>query len=213
MESRPEYFAIWLGLSRLGVVTSLLNYNLKQNSLSHCINVSNCKGLVFGGELTSSIQELADSGGRKSHLQLYSIDDRNNNKLKLTCNYINLSQELENIKTVDVAENFAAVNNNDVAFYIFTSGTTGLPKAAKMRHTRIFTYGAVAYPLCMDAERDVVLTPIPLYHVQGGLLGSTCALFHGVPQVIVRKFSASQFWRQCIKYDVTYCQFLGEIIR
>jgi hypothetical protein len=49
--------------------------------------------------------------------------------------------------------------------------------------------------------------------VQGGVLGVCAAIFHGVPQVIVRKFSASRFWNECIKYDVTASQYLGEIIR
>lgn len=65
----------------------------------------------------------------------------------------------------------------------------------------------------MNPTTDVLLTPIPLYHVQGGMIGVAFAIFHGVPQVIVRKFSASNFWKQCIKYDVTHCQYLGEIIR
>jgi len=57
------------------------------------------------------------------------------------------------------------------------------------------------------------MTPLPLYHIQGGLGGVAAAIFGGIPQVIIRKFSASQFWSQCIKYDVTICQYLGEVLR
>lgn len=65
----------------------------------------------------------------------------------------------------------------------------------------------------LKADHDILVTPVPLYHVQGGILGVTAAIFYGVPQVILRKFSASRFWHQCIKYEATASQYLGEIIR
>lgn len=83
MESRPEYVCIWLGLGRvganfenkilhvfllknriflqLGVATSLLNYNLRLDSLSHCIKISNVKGLIFGTELTGGKFTIDDA--------------------------------------------------------------------------------------------------------------------------------------------------------
>lgn len=48
----------------------------------------------------------------------------------------------------------------------------------------------------LKSGKDILITPVPLYHVQGGVLGVTAAIFHGVPQVILRKFSASRFWSQ-----------------
>ena len=50
MENRPEYVAIWLGLSILGVITSLINYNLRGDSLIHCIRVANAKAIIFSEE-------------------------------------------------------------------------------------------------------------------------------------------------------------------
>ena len=39
MTNRPEYLAIWLGISRVGAVVALLNINLTGPSLAHCIDV------------------------------------------------------------------------------------------------------------------------------------------------------------------------------
>jgi fatty-acyl-CoA synthase len=39
MTNRPEYLAIWLGITSVGGVVSLLNTNLTGPSLAHCINV------------------------------------------------------------------------------------------------------------------------------------------------------------------------------
>ena len=51
MENRPEYIATWLGLAKIGVTPALINYNLKQQSLVHTIQVSNCKAIIYGIEL------------------------------------------------------------------------------------------------------------------------------------------------------------------
>lgn len=48
LENRPEYVAIWLGLSKLGVIVPLINNNLRQDSLLHSITVANCNALIYG---------------------------------------------------------------------------------------------------------------------------------------------------------------------
>lgn len=48
LENRPEYVAIWLGLSKLGVIIPLINNNLRQDSLLHSITVAKCNALIFG---------------------------------------------------------------------------------------------------------------------------------------------------------------------
>lgn len=51
MESRPLQVALWLGLAKVGVEAALINFNLRQDSLLHCIGVSGSRAVVFGAEL------------------------------------------------------------------------------------------------------------------------------------------------------------------
>lgn len=51
LENRPEYVAIWLGLSKLGIITPLINTNLRKTSLLHSVNVAKCQALIYGTEL------------------------------------------------------------------------------------------------------------------------------------------------------------------
>ena len=51
LENRPEYVGIWLGLSKLGIITPLINTNLKKASLLHSINTAKCQALIFGVDL------------------------------------------------------------------------------------------------------------------------------------------------------------------
>jgi len=52
-------------------------------------------------------------------------------------------------------------------------------------------------------EHDVVYTPLPLYHTAGGILGVSSVLLGGSTCVIRSKFSASNYWTDCVKYECT----------
>lgn len=54
MENRPEYIAIWYGLSKLGVITALINTNLKSKVLLHSIEVAKPKLVIYDEELEES---------------------------------------------------------------------------------------------------------------------------------------------------------------
>jgi hypothetical protein len=55
------------------------------------------------------------------------------------------------------------------------------------------------------SQKDVLMTPIPLYHLLGGISGVGLSFCFGIPQVIIKRFSASRFWKDCVRYDVTVC--------
>ena len=55
LDSCPEYVCIWLGLSKLGVITALINTNLRLNSLRHCISEVDAKAIIFGSDLSGNL--------------------------------------------------------------------------------------------------------------------------------------------------------------
>ena len=52
LESCPEFVCIWLGLSKLGVITALINTNLRLDSLRHCITAADARAIIFGTDLS-----------------------------------------------------------------------------------------------------------------------------------------------------------------
>lgn len=91
----------------------------------------------------------------------------------------------------------------DVLCYIYTSGTTGLPKAAIIKHMR-FYWMSVGVAHTFDLrDTDRLYITMPMYHSAAGILGIGQVLTLGVSAVIRRKFSASRFWDDCIKYECT----------
>lgn len=85
MEGRPEYPAIWLGLSKIGVVTALINSNLRRDTLIHSLKVAEAKAIIVGTELVEVLQEVIDSEGLRT-LPIYQFSDeeqRTNDNLVL----------------------------------------------------------------------------------------------------------------------------------
>jgi len=67
-----------------------------------------------------------------------------------------------------------------------------------------FLFAGLSTILVIGVEHsDIQYTPLPLYHTTAGMLGLGSALFNGTSIVLRKKFSASQFWKDCLKYDVT----------
>ena len=54
---------------------------------------------------------------------------------------------------------------------------------------------------------DVVYCTLPLYHTNGGVLATGQMIYTGSTLVIRKKFSASNFWPDCIKYKCTVSRF------
>lgn len=50
---------------------------------------------------------------------------------------------------------------------------------------------------------DIVYNTLPLYHSAGGLMGAGMVITTGATMVLRKKFSASNFWSDCIKYNCT----------
>ena len=62
-------------------------------------------------------------------------------------------------------------------------------------------YG-ITCALCVSTE-DIVYSSLPLYHSSAGVLGVGQCLINGCTLVLRRKFSASQFWDDCVKSKAT----------
>lgn len=64
----------------------------------------------------------------------------------------------------------------------------------------------VHYMLRIGAD-DTLYTALPLYHTAGGMVGVGQVLLRGASVAIRSKFSASNFWADCIAYNCTVSTF------
>ena len=56
MPNRPEYMAIWLGITKVGGVVSLINTNLRGSALTHCLDIVKPKHIIVAAELCDGVR-------------------------------------------------------------------------------------------------------------------------------------------------------------
>ncbi|MBL33113.1 MAG: long-chain-acyl-CoA synthetase [Gammaproteobacteria bacterium] len=211
MENRPSYVSTILALNKIGAIGVLINTSLKGEPLIHCINSSNSKKCIFGAELSESLEGVLSSINITAKSDIYWVQDLPND------NCPEWATDINEILDLSKTDNLSETNNvtaKDIAFYIFTSGTTGVPKAALFPNVKIvasstnITRGGYR----MNSE-DCLYNCLPLYHSTGMMLG-LCACIHvGASTFIKRKFSASSFWKEVKKYNTTAFIYVGELCR
>ncbi len=228
MENRPEYVAIWLGLSRIGVVSALQNTNLTGDRLAHCIREAHTRHWIVGEELVaaaaSALPEFDETPtvlvATERLGERVSGADPDASALTPGATW----ERLPNATSFDAAiaarpnhpvpeELRANRKGSDDLFLIYTSGTTGLPKAAHVSHSKAMLAGMGAAGLQMLAPSDRMYICLPLYHSAGGMMATIASLSAGAGMVLARRFSATRFWSDCTQHDVTTFQYIGELCR
>ncbi|KAK7891036.1 hypothetical protein WMY93_022999 [Mugilogobius chulae] len=112
----------------------------------------------------------------------------------------------------------ANVHIRSTALYIYTSGLQqrevhqGLPKAAVVTHERVWAACFIQAAVGVTTD-DIFYINLPLYHSAGFIIGLAGGIERGMTMVLRRKFSASQFWDDCRKYNITVMQYIGETLR
>jgi fatty-acyl-CoA synthase len=205
MPNRPEFLALWLGVTRVGGVVALLNTNLTGLALAHCINVVSPRHIVVAAELFSAFQSAQPH--LTTNAKLWQHGDAK-------ADLARLDQEIESFAGERLGGGERRpLTIEDRALFIYTSGTTGLPKAANMNHYRVML-ASHAFAGVMDTSAaDRMYDCLPMYHTAGGLLATGPLLIKGGSVVLREKFSAREFWDDVVRWDCTLLQYIGEFCR
>ena len=137
MENHPKYMVILLGLAKIGVVAALINNNLTEDSLTYTINLAKCRAIVYQHDLENVVAPIsANLITQKSPFQFFCVGNgfRMANKMG---GVTDLDDAIRGFPEISVPRRVRkSFNWNDDFCYIFTSGTTGLPKASSGDHGR-----------------------------------------------------------------------------
>jgi fatty-acyl-CoA synthase len=204
MPNRPEYLAIWLGLSRLGVTTALINTNLRGDSLAHCLKVARPRAIIVDAALEIALLPVLRRLDRP-RTWLHGAGESN---------WPRIDDAVEAIGDAALAAvGPPVVTLGDRALLIYTSGTTGLPKAANVSHHRVMSWASWFAGLIDIQPTDRLYDCLPLCHSAGGVAAIGAALSAGASVVVAEKFSARRFWDDIARWDCTLFQYIGELCR
>ncbi len=204
MPNRIDYAAAWLGLSKVGVTTALINNQLTGGVLTHCLKLSGAKHILVDEETEDAVEAVRAS---LDPTIIWTLAPARGGHRDLS-NALRSASSLPPDRATRQGMTAA-----DTALFIFTSGTTGLPKAARITHARLQLYMR-GFAGATDArETDSIYLTLPLYHATGGLCGLGAAWLNGGRVVLKRRFSASQFWSDIAAENCTMFVYIGELCR
>jgi fatty-acyl-CoA synthase len=213
MPNCPEFLALWLGFTSTGVVVSLLNTNLVGASLAHCVNIVKPRLLICDASLFANVDSARSFLDGDVTIWLRGEDPSDVPNIDRE-----LAQYPEHLTVQDSAHLTAQdesqpVTLRDQAMYIYTSGTSGLPKAARISHARIMQW-SYWFAGMMDIQPlDRIYNCLPMYHSIGGIVATAPTLVRGGSVVVREKFSVAEFWNDIVKFDCTMFQYIGELCR
>jgi acyl-CoA synthetase (AMP-forming)/AMP-acid ligase II len=208
MDNRPDFVFALLGASKLKAVVACVNTNLAGAPLAHAIGVTNARLVIAGSEHEDAVERVLGEARRFGPPpKLLVHADRNGTTSRHTVN-----ARLAEMASHDLGG--PGPVSTEPMTYIYTSGTTGLPKAAVVTNRRFlvasYGFGKVAHAA---KPGDVIYVALPLYHGSGQWGGLGAALTSGAAVAIRRKFSASAFWKDVIRFRATRIVYIGELCR
>lgn len=211
MQNRIEFVVQVLAISKLGAIASLINTNITRQQLVHSITLTESKKCIFGEELAEPLNEIREQLSLKDGEDYLFVRDQGSQPLPNWA--INLDSRDESVDASNHAES-KTVTLGDIALYIFTSGTTGLPKAAVVSNKRMLPITVMSADALLRIKRtDRMYNCLPLYHGTGLMVGLIAAFHVGASTVIRRRLSISAFWDDVRKYNCTCFVYIGEFLR
>jgi len=195
LRNSPHAVLAMLATVKCGAIAGMLNYHQRGEVLAHSLGLLDAKVMIAETDLVSFVTECDSSGTTET----VTIED------------------VERFAVSAPATNPAsasAVLAKDTAFYIFTSGTTGFPKASVMTHRRwlaaLAAFGGLGLRL---KSSDTLYSCLPLYHNNALTVALSSVINSGATLALGKSFSASRFWDEVIASRATAFIYIGEICR
>ncbi|XP_072177272.1 long-chain fatty acid transport protein 2-like [Diadema setosum] len=205
LHNGPSFAWLVLGLMKSGIVASLLNTNLKPSALLYCLEVSEAKKLIFGSEFVDIVKEMLPEL-KARNVEAWMWDDGDDTKTPPGV----VVMEIQSM--AGGAFPRKAVTPNDTAIYIFTSGTTGMPKPVIIQHRKILR-ATFFQRFTALSPGDIYYISLPMYHSAALLQGTLSAWYYGATVALAKKFSASRFWDDIRRHKATGFHYVGELCR
>ncbi|KAI1736063.1 acetyl-CoA synthetase-like protein [Xylaria scruposa] len=194
-----HFILVCFGLWSIGARPAFINYNLTSDALCHCVKTANSVLMLVDPDVQSNVDE-----GVREKLGDLRIEF-------LTEEVISAVMAMDPVRPPN--ELRAGEVGRDMAALIFTSGTTGLPKAAIVSWTKIVTAPNFVGRWLGTTSSDVLYTPMPLYHSSAFILGFFQCFELEATFAIGHKFSTKTFWKDVRKHNATIIQYVGETCR
>ncbi len=195
LDNVPDY-VFWLGAAAMsGTVLVGINPSRRGTELAQDIRHADCDVIITNGEHAALIAGLdLDLPGDRIH----DIDSPA---------HAALLAPLHGVSPPDLTP-----AHDDLFLLLFSSGSTGAPKAVRMSQGRLGRFAAAAADRVGIADASVTYLCMPLFHGNAIMMNLVPALAVGATVGMVRKFSASRFSGDVHRLGATYVNYVGRAL-
>ena len=172
-----------LAIARAGAITVPISYDSSEPEITYRLNDANCRAVVTTAERGDLLARLKSSA---PDLKRLIITDRG------ACSAPALRYaELVTVPSKSAPRDPASLH--ETAFILYTSGTTGRAKGVQLTVQGMLWVNAASWaPIAGLSDRDVVLSPLPLFHSYALNLSVLSILATGASEYIMEKFSTGE---------------------
>lgn len=209
LDNCPEQLLLYMALGKMGAVAVPVNTAARGQLLQHYLGHADAVALVTSSALLPHAAEaLGQLPAVRWVVELAEAGTPRHAAAELgQAQWLPYAQLLEAADTTPVVP----VKFTDLAFLLYTSGTTGPSKAIMFTHAYALLYGIDQAENYGFRGSDVIHVCLPLFHANGLLSHCYGALVVGAQVALARRFSASAFWQQVRDSGATVLSLLGSM--
>ncbi|KAI5310679.1 hypothetical protein KEM55_003629 [Ascosphaera atra] len=200
----PEFAMAWLGLWSIGCAPALINAGLGGKVLLHCLKLGGAKYLLFDSDAncTGAVNDAREPIEKELNITPICLD-------KDLKDYVYRA-----FPTTPPSDSLRrGLDPSSPCGLLYTSGTTGMPKALGLTRQRIYMTAMLQVTSDKPGPSgDRWYNCMPFYHGTGGVCLMT-AMLNGVGMAMGKKFSVSRFWRDVVDSESTFIVYVGETAR
>jgi amino acid adenylation domain-containing protein len=187
---------LFLGAMYGGFVVVPLNVRGGVSQLSYTLDHCDAQIVYVDQEYRSLIEEVMANIGRTVRVIFADVDG------------LLVASETP----VPSAAELIAPEPEDAALLMYTSGSTGQPRAAVHSHRTVLAGARNSIAAHQLSSSDRSLLVLPLYHINAECVTLIPTLMSGGSVVVTRRFSVSQFWDWLDEYHCTWSAVVPTII-
>jgi crotonobetaine/carnitine-CoA ligase len=196
----PEFLFCTFGLARLGTVEVPINTAYKGQFLRYVIEDSEAEVLVIHEQWLDRLEAVADELPRLRRVIVHAPSSGIGLPERIGDAAV---EPYKRLLESEARRSEVEVRHSDTLAIMYTSGTTGRSKGVMVSNCHALTFAYDWIKACAYETRDVLYTPLPLFHSIAHTLGVFPVLLTGSEIAIVERFSASQFWDDVRRFEAT----------